>query len=50
MTYEELFDVYREQAEALANAGADLLVAETLLSVEEATAALDGAQAVCDLR
>lgn len=49
VTYEELFDVYREQAEALANAGADLLVAETLLSVEEATAALDGAQAVCDL-
>ena len=45
----ELFDVYREQAEALANAGADLLVAETLLSVEEAMAVLDAAQSICDL-
>lgn len=49
VTYEELFDVYKEQVEALANAGADLLVAETLLSVEEAMAALDAAQSVCDL-
>lgn len=49
MTYEELFDVYREQIEALADAGVDLLVAETMLSVDETAVALDAAQAVCDL-
>lgn len=49
ITYEELLDAYKEQITALANAGVDLLVAETMLSVEEMIAALDAAQAVCDL-
>lgn len=49
ITYEELLDAYKEQITALANAGADLLVAETMLSVEEMIAALDAAQTVCDL-
>ena len=49
MSYQQLYDIYREQISALAEAGADLLVAETLLSVDEAVAALDAAQAVCDL-
>lgn len=49
ITYEELLDAYKEQITALANAGVDLLVAETMLSVEEMIVALDAAQAVCDL-
>lgn len=49
MSYDELFSVYKEQVEAIADAGADLLVFETMLSVEETTVALDAAQSVCDL-
>ncbi len=49
ITYEELFDVYKEQITSLANAGVDLLVAETMISIEETMAALDAARAVCDL-
>lgn len=49
VTYQELYDVYREQIRVLADAGADLLVAETLLSVEEAQVILDAAQSVCEL-
>ena len=49
ITYEELFDVYKEQIISLANAGVDLLVAETMISIEETMAALDAARAVCDL-
>ena len=49
LSYQELFDVYCEQIRSLSEAGADLLVAETLLSVDEAVVALDAAQSVCDL-
>lgn len=49
MTYEKLYHAYQEQVRALANAGADLLVAETMLSVEETIVALDAAQSVCQL-
>ena len=49
ITYQELFDVYKEQITALANAGVDLIVAETMLDVEETLVVLDAAQAVCDL-
>lgn len=49
MTYSRLYDIYREQITALAEAGADLLVAETMMGVEETTAALDAARSVCDL-
>lgn len=49
MTYQELFEVYQEQITALANAGADLIVAETMLDVEETLVVLDAAQSVCDL-
>ena len=34
---------------ALVDAGVDLFVAETMLSVDETVVALDAAQAVCDL-
>lgn len=49
MTYQQLLDVYREQIQALAEAGADLIVAETMLTLEETMAALEAAQAVCGL-
>ncbi len=49
MKYDELFDIYREQAEALAEAGADLLVIETMLGIEETSVALEASQSVCDL-
>ena len=46
---EELEDVYREQVSALAEAGADLLVAETMLSVAETRVALRAALRETDL-
>lgn len=49
LSYEMLYQAYREQIKALTDAGADLLVAETMLSVDETVAALDAAQSVCDL-
>lgn len=49
LSYETLYQIYQEQIKALADTGADLLVAETMLSVDETVAALDAAQSVCDL-
>lgn len=49
MTYNRLLGTYQEQIEAIAEAGVDLLVAETMLGVEETMAALDAASGVCDL-
>ena len=49
ITYEELLEAYIEQITALANAGVDLLVAETMMCVDEMMVALDAAQSVCDL-
>lgn len=49
LSYQALFDVYREQIEALAEAGVDLLVAETMMSVDETVCAVEAAQSVCDL-
>lgn len=49
MTYEKLYQAYQEQVRVLADTGVDLLVAETMLSVEETVIALDAAQSVCDL-
>lgn len=47
--YEELFEAYKEQIQAQTEAGADLLVAETMLGVTEPMAVLDAAAAVCGL-
>lgn len=47
--YEEMLDNYREQIEALAAAGADLIAIETMMGLPETTAALEAARAVCDL-
>ena len=43
MPYSTAYDTYREQMEALAEAGADLLAMETLMGADEAVAALDAA-------
>ncbi len=48
-SYQEAYDVYCQQIEAAVRAGVDLLGAETMLSVDETAAALDAAQAVCEL-
>lgn len=49
MTYQRLFDVYAEQISTLAEAGADLLVAETMLAIDETVVAVEAARSVCDL-
>lgn len=49
LSYDVLYQAYQEQIKALVDAGADLLVAETMLGVDETVVALDAAQSVCDL-
>ena len=49
MELETLIDVYKEQILALKEAGADLLVVETMMSLAEARAALIAAKEVCEL-
>ncbi|MBR3835012.1 MAG: homocysteine S-methyltransferase family protein [Lachnospiraceae bacterium] len=46
---EELIDVYKEQATALYEAGVDLFVVETMMSLAEARAAVIAIKEVCDL-
>lgn len=49
LDFEELVDVYKEQIGFLAEAGVDLLVVETMLSLQECRAALLAAKETCDL-
>ena len=49
MTYQALFDLYREQIEVISAAGADLLVVETMLSIDETVCAVEAAMDVCEL-
>lgn len=49
LTYDALYQAYREQIKALVDAGVDLIVAETMLGVDETVVALDAAQSVCDI-
>ena len=49
MRYQQLFDVYAEQISVLAEAGCDLIAAETMMSLEETMVALEAAQSVCEL-
>lgn len=49
MGLEELISVYKEQLLALMEAGVDLLVVETMMSLAEARAALIAAKEVCEL-
>ena len=41
--------MYQEQIRILADAGIDLIAAETMINIEETLAAVDAAASVCDL-
>ncbi|MDE5909339.1 MAG: homocysteine S-methyltransferase family protein [Lachnospiraceae bacterium] len=49
MDFEELIDVYKEQIRLVCDAGVDLLIVETMMSLQETRAALIAAKEVCDL-
>lgn len=49
MDFEELIDIYKEQIGCLAEAGVDLLVVETMMSLQETRAALIAAKETCEL-
>ena len=49
LTMQELIDVYKEQAMALAEAGVDFIVVETMMSLQEVRAAVIAIKEVCDL-
>ena len=49
LEYEELVDVYKQQITCLDAAGCDILVAETIMDLNEAKAVLDAARDVTDL-
>ena len=49
MTYEKAFETYQEQVWILDAAGVDLIVAETMINIEETLAAVDAVQSVSSL-
>ena len=49
MDFEQLIDIYKEQIGYLAEAGVDLLVVETMMSLQESRAALIAAKECCEL-
>lgn len=49
LLFEELVEVYKEQARILAEAGVDLFVVETMMSLQECRAAVLAIHEVCDL-
>ena len=49
MELEDLIDIYKEQILSMVDAGVDLLVVETMMSLAETRAALIAAKEVCDL-
>jgi len=49
LDFEELISVYKEQICSCVQAGVDLLVVETMMSLQECRAALIAAEEVCDL-
>ena len=49
MTFEELVDIYKEQIRSLVKANVDLLVIETMLSLQECRAAVIAAKETCEL-
>ncbi|MGN0505334.1 MAG: homocysteine S-methyltransferase family protein [Lachnospiraceae bacterium] len=49
LRFEELIDIYKEQVRALVAAGADLLVVETMMSLQECRAAVLAVREECDL-
>ena len=49
MDFEELVDVYKEQAKSLYEAGVDLITIETMMSLNETRAAVIAIKETCDL-
>lgn len=49
MQFEELVDIYKEQAGYLLEAGVDLFVIETMMSLQETRAAVLAVKEICDL-
>jgi methionine synthase I (cobalamin-dependent) len=49
LTYEDAVEVFAEQAHALAEGGVDCIYIETMSDLNEARAAVEGAQQACDL-
>ncbi len=49
MDFEELIDIYKEQASALIDAGVDLFIVETMMSVQETRACVIALKELCDL-
>lgn len=49
MEFEELVDIYKEQAAALMEGGVDLFVVETMMSLQETRAAVIAIKEICDL-
>lgn len=49
LMFEDLVDVYKGQAKIIAEAGADLFVVETMMSLQECRAAVLAIREVCDL-
>lgn len=49
LKFEELVDVYKEQARVLADAGIDLFAVETMMSLQECRAAVFAIREVCEL-
>ncbi len=49
MEFEELIDIYKEQLKICADAGADLIVIETMMSLQETRAAVIAAKETCEL-
>lgn len=49
LQFEELVDIYKEQAGVLLTAGVDLFVVETMMSLQECRAAVIAIREICDL-
>lgn len=49
LDFEDLITIYKEQIEIMVSAGVDLLVVETMMSLQETRAALIAAKEVCEL-
>ena len=47
--YQDFVEIYKEQAGALGEGGADLFVVETMMGVTECMAAVDAIRSLCDL-
>lgn len=49
LDFEELIEIYKEQAHALMEAGVDLLVLETMMSLQECRTAVIAVREICEL-